>query len=173
MTGARPIPVNRKDTFIGFTVHLMWALHHKIAIQTPKLGELVAFRNFVREIPKDTAVDEASIEAIMREAGYDLRYVPEAVVNNKGPETVRDFLKQRRRIAAGHKNLTRSQNYTVSTSSSLKILGVLARGAFLGIEEHGVDPGGRRSGSCGQRAGVLRSLHQEKESLCLGYCPIH
>jgi len=134
MTGARPIPVNRKDNFIGFAVHLMWALHHKIALQTPKLGELVAFRNFVREIPQDTAVDEASIEAIVREAGFQLRYVPEAVVKNKGPETVRDFIKQRRRIAAGHKYLARSQNYTVSTSSPLKILGTLVREHSWGLK---------------------------------------
>ena len=134
MTGARPIPVNRKDNFIGFTVHLMWTLHHKIALLTPKLGELVAFRNFVSQIPHDTAVDEASIEAIVREAGFRLRYVPEAVVSNKGPETIRDFIKQRRRIAAGHKNLTRSQNYTVSTSSPLKILVTLAREHSWGLK---------------------------------------
>lgn len=127
MTGARPIPVNPKDSFVGFTVHLMWYLHHKIALLSPKLGELVAFRSFVRQIPKDTAVDEASIEAIVREAGYRLCYVPEAIVNNKGPETVRDFIKQRRRIAAGHQNLSRSQKYQVSTSSPLTILGVLIR----------------------------------------------
>ena len=134
MTGARPIPVNRKDNFIGFAVQLMWTLHHKIALLTPKLGELVAFRNFVRKIPQETAVDEASIEAIVREAGFRLRYVPEAVVRNKGPETVRDFIKQRRRIAAGHKNLTRSQNYTVSTSSPLKILGALVRQHSWGLK---------------------------------------
>ena len=134
MTGARPIPVNRKDNFIGFTVHLMWTLHHKIALLTPKMGELVAFRNFVRSIPHDTAVDEASIEAIVREAGFRLRYVPEAVVKNKGPETVGDFIKQRRRIAAGHKNLTRSQNYTVSTSSPFKILRTLVREHSWGLK---------------------------------------
>ena len=127
MTGGRPIPVNQRDNFIGFTVHLMWLLHHKIALETPKLGELVAFRNFVHQIPQDTAVDEASIEAIVKEAGFQLRYVPDAIVRNKGPENMKDFLRQRRRIAAGHQNLSRSQKYQVSTSSPLTILGVLIR----------------------------------------------
>lgn len=127
MTGAHPIPVNQKSRFIGFAVHLMWSLHHQIALTTPKLGELVAFRNFVRKIPRDTAVDEASIEAIVREAGYQLRYVPEAIVRNKGPENIRDFIKQRRRIAAGHKHLLRKQNYQVSTYSSFRILAILLR----------------------------------------------
>jgi biofilm PGA synthesis N-glycosyltransferase PgaC len=134
MTGAHPVPVNPKDTFIGFTVRLMWSLHHKIALLTPKLGELVAFRNFVRQIPKDTAVDEASIEAIVKDAGFNLCYVPNAIVNNKGPETVRDFLKQRRRIAAGHQNLARSQSYRVSTSSPLKILSILIREHSWGVK---------------------------------------
>jgi len=127
MTGAHPIPVNLKNTFIGFSVHLMWSLHHKIALLTPKLGELVAFRNFVKEIPSDTAVDEASIEAIVRKTGYELRYVPDAVVINKGPENIKDFIKQRRRIAAGHKHLQREQEYEVSTFDPKKILRILIR----------------------------------------------
>jgi len=122
MTGAHPIPVNTKNTFIGFTVHLMWFLHHNIALTSPKLGELVAFRNFVREIPHDTAVDESCIEAIVRKKGYCLCYVPEAVVYNKGPENIKDFIKQRRRIAAGHKHLFIQQDHDVSTNDTLRII---------------------------------------------------
>lgn len=125
MTGAHPVPVNEEDTFVGFVVNLMWNLHHKVAMKTPKLGELVAFRNIVRAIPSDTAVDEASVEAIIRESGYELCYVPEAVVRNKGPENIKDFLKQRRRIAAGHKHLIQEKSYEVSTSNPLKILSFL------------------------------------------------
>jgi len=122
MTGGRPIPINPTDTFMGFAVHLLWSLHHSISLTTPKLGELIAFRNVIREIPEDTAVDEASIEAIVTRAGYQLRYVPEAVVWNKGPETVKDFIRQRRRIAAGHAHLFRERGYRVSTSDPINIL---------------------------------------------------
>ena len=125
MTGARPIPVNPTDTFIGFTTHLMWTLHHKIALGSPKLGELVAFRNNVREISKCTSVDEACLEAIIKDKGYDLRYVSDALVINKGPDSVSDFIKQRRRISVGHRYLCRDQNYVVSTHSPLKLLKVL------------------------------------------------
>ena len=103
----------------------MWTLHHKIALSSPKLGELVAFRNVVREIPNCTAVDEACIESIIREKGYNLHYVPDAIVKNKGPDNVSDFIKQRRRIAVGHKYLWRDQKYNVSTHSPLRILEVL------------------------------------------------
>jgi cellulose synthase/poly-beta-1,6-N-acetylglucosamine synthase-like glycosyltransferase len=141
MTGAHPIPVNSKSTFIGFTVHFMWSLHHKIALMTPKLGELVAFRNFVRDIPSDTAVDEASIEAIVRQAGYELRYVSDAIVINKGPENIKDFIKQRRRIAAGHKHLLREQEYEVSTFDPKKIIKILIQGHSWGFRDTLWTPG--------------------------------
>ena len=128
MTGAHPIPVNSNDSFMGFTVNLMWSLHHRISLVTPKLGELVAFRNIVTEIPDDTPVDEAAIEAIIIKAGLKTAYVPDAVVSNKGPESIRDFIKQRRRIAAGHMHLLQKQGYRVSTLSPKNILKTLIRG---------------------------------------------
>jgi len=125
MTGAHPVPVNREDHFTGHAVHLLWRLHHRIAMDAPKLGELVAFRNIVKSIPRDTAVDEASIEAIIIGAGHRLAYASDAIVRNKGPENVRDFLKQRRRIAAGHLYLQRQRDYAVSTLSPGHIIGPL------------------------------------------------
>lgn len=125
MTGAHPVPVNPSDTFMGFTVHLFWRLHHELALKHPKLGELIAFRNIVREIPKDTAVDEASIEAIITKAGYRIHYARDAIVRNKGPETVSDFLKQRRRIMVGHKHLQKTHSYSVSTMKIGNLFGLL------------------------------------------------
>ena len=122
MTGGKPIPINSSDTFIGFTVNLLWKLHHNISLMHPKMGELVAFRNTVKEIPSDTAVDEASIEAIVIKEGYELEYVEDAVVYNKGPENIGDFLKQRRRIAAGHLYVKHFQGYSVTTTSWKHIL---------------------------------------------------
>jgi len=135
MTGAHPTPVNGRDAFIGYSVNLMWSLHHKIALMTPKLGELVAFRNIVKRIPSDTAVDEASIEAIVRKAGYDLCYVQDAIVHNKGPENVKDFIKQRRRIAAGHKHLMCAEKYEVSTFDPKKILKILIQGHSWSLKD--------------------------------------
>ena len=125
MAGARPVPVDDPATFMGFVVHMLWRLHHRLALRSPKLGEMVAFRAFVSSIPPDTAVDEASIEAIVTERGKTLRYVPDAVVYNKGASTVRDFLKQRRRIYAGHLWLSSEQEYEVSTRNVGGILSVL------------------------------------------------
>jgi poly-beta-1,6-N-acetyl-D-glucosamine synthase len=118
MTGARPMPVNSDDTFIGYAVHLLWRLHHRMAKISPKLGEMVAFRKLFTEIPRESAVDEASIEALIRSKHRRLRYVGEAIVYNKGPENLKDFIKQRRRIETGHLWLKKIQGYTVASQKS-------------------------------------------------------
>ncbi|HEX4863449.1 MAG TPA: glycosyltransferase [Acidimicrobiales bacterium] len=121
MVGGHPVPVNDDETFLGHSVHLVWRLHDRIARRTPKLGEIVAFRNVVGSIPNDTAVDEISIEAAITELGYHLVYEPRAVVYNKGPTTVKDFLRQRRRIAAGHHWVAKQSGYVASTMSVWRI----------------------------------------------------
>ena len=115
MVGGRPVPVNDPNTFMGHAVHLLWRLHDKLARIHPKLGEVISFRNVIAGIPTDSAVDEISIQALISQLGYKLVYQPECVVYNKGPLTVRDFLKQRRRIYAGHLKVLRQQKYEAST----------------------------------------------------------
>jgi biofilm PGA synthesis N-glycosyltransferase PgaC len=121
MVGGKPIPVNDDDTFLGYAVHLLWRLHDQIARESPKLGEIVAFRNIVPSIPTDTAVDELSLQAVVTELGYRLVYEPRAVVYNCGPTTTADFLRQRRRIFAGHLRIARNQGYAASTMSVTRI----------------------------------------------------
>lgn len=115
MTGGHPIPVNPKNNFMGFVVHLQWQIHHNLNKESIKLGELIAFRNVVKKIPEDTAVDEISLEAEIKKQGLSLCYAPEALVTNKGPETIKDFLKQRRRIFTGHLQVKKSLNYEASS----------------------------------------------------------
>jgi biofilm PGA synthesis N-glycosyltransferase PgaC len=115
MVGGRPVPVNNPATFMGHTVHLLWRLHDHLARTQPKLGEVIAFRNVISGIPIDSPVDEISIQALISQLGYQLIYEPACIVYNKGPLTMRDFLKQRRRIYAGHLQVRDQQNYVAST----------------------------------------------------------
>lgn len=115
MVGGRPVPVNDANTFMGHAVHLLWRLHDCVARVHPKLGEVISFRNVISGIPTDSAVDEISIQALISQLGYKLIYRPDCIVYNKGPVTVRDFLKQRRRIYAGHLKVLQQQNYEAST----------------------------------------------------------
>jgi hypothetical protein len=110
---------------MGHAVHLLWRLHDKLARANPKLGEVIAFRNVISDIPSSTAVDEISIQALIFQLGYELIYEPACIVYNKGPLNVRDFLKQRRRIYAGHLKVRDQQNYVASTMKVSPIFGQL------------------------------------------------
>src|SRR5260221_1730670 len=121
MLGGRPVPVNDPATFMGHAVHLLWRLHDHLARIHPKLGEVIAFRNVISGIPINSFVDEISIQALISQLGYQLLYEPACVVYNKGPLTIRDFLKQRRRIYAGHLQTRDRQNYEASTMQASPI----------------------------------------------------
>ncbi len=149
MTTAHPVPVNDPKLFMGFAAHMLWGLHHAINLTTFKSGEMIAFRKIFERIPYHTAVDEASIEPVVRGQGYSVRYVPAAVVYNQGPETVADFLRQRRRIYAGHLAVRDTLGYTVSTMNARRIFLLLLRNldwrplpfirtwAVVGLEAYG------------------------------------
>ena len=113
--------MNDESTFLGHAVHLLWRLHDRLAREAPKLGEIVAFRNVVPSIPLDTAVDEISIQALITQLGYRVVYEPDAIVFNRGPSTVSDFLRQRRRIYAGHLRVRHQQGYAASTMSVRRV----------------------------------------------------
>jgi len=115
MVGGRPVPVNDPATFMGHAVHLLWRLHDHLARVHPKLGEVIAFRNVISGIPTGSPVDEISIQALISQLGYQLIYEPACIVYNKGPLTIHDFLKQRRRIYTGHLQVRDQQNYEAST----------------------------------------------------------
>jgi cellulose synthase/poly-beta-1,6-N-acetylglucosamine synthase-like glycosyltransferase len=133
--GGRPVPLNDIDSFTGFATHLLWRLHHRISASSPdnpKCGEMIAFRRalngrpIVPEIPTDSAVDEVSIQSQVYAAGLRSAYAPEAVVNNWGPSTFRDWFAQRRRINAGHILSTR-QGFSPSTMRTSLILKAVSR----------------------------------------------
>jgi len=124
MTGARPIPVNTCNDFVGFAVNLLWKLHHNMSIYKPKMGEMIAFRKVFKMIPEKSAVDEASIEAIITACGLECIYVSNAIVKNKGPEFLDEFIKQRKRIAIGHLWLKEKNGYRVASSDLCLLAGL-------------------------------------------------
>jgi len=122
LAGGRPVPVNGSDTAIGHAAHLLWRLHHRLALHQPKLGEMIALRaEAVVSLPR-TSVDEACFQALLEGAGWRSVYVPDAVVWNRGPGTTADFIGQRRQIHTGHLWLRRRQHYAVP-SLRLGLLG--------------------------------------------------
>lgn len=120
MTGGAPIPVNDPETFLGYIIHAWWWFHRNI----PRFGEIIAYRNILKNISATTAVDEAFIQAKLIKKGYKPVHIDEARVRNKGPETVRDLIKQRRRIFSGHARLHAEEHVKIDnmTRSTLKLM---------------------------------------------------
>jgi len=133
MVGGRPVPTNSRETFMGYASNLLWEMHHQVSLRHPKMGELIAFRNVFKQIPCDSAVDEASIEPLIVGQGWRLAYAPEAVVRNRGPETVHDFIKQRRRIFAGHLYVKDTLGYRVSTMNAFWLFWLFLRNFWGGL----------------------------------------
>jgi biofilm PGA synthesis N-glycosyltransferase PgaC len=132
MTGGRPVPNNRRGALLGEVVHLLWELHHERASQAPKLGEIIAVRSALMEpFAEASPVDEASAEALVHSRGFGLRYVPDALVTNHGPDTLGEYFEQRRRINAGHYWLRRASGYEPSTFSWPHVLRLALRHVSL------------------------------------------
>jgi biofilm PGA synthesis N-glycosyltransferase PgaC len=131
MTGAHKVAVNTPEHIIGYLSHLRLQMEHQLCLEIPRLGELIAFRKVFDRIPPDVAMDEAFVEALVIRRGLQVRYAPDAVVFNMGPETVSDFIKQRRRNYAGHLHLKKKYGYRVSSLESGRVLR-LAWGELVG-----------------------------------------
>lgn len=127
IVGAHPVPVNKGKRFVDYCVQKLWHLHHLMALDHPKCGEMIAFRNIITKISDYTAVDEAAIESVFTHYNFKLAYASEAIVHNKGPETLREFIRQRRRIAAGHRHLLKNTGHIVPSYSNKKILDYVLR----------------------------------------------
>jgi len=121
IVGAHPIPINDPKTFFGFANHLLWKLHHEISQKKPKMGELIAFRKIFQQIPVLSSVDETNIESLIRGQGYISAYQPDAIVYNKGPQNLQEFIARRRHIYCGHLATRYEYSYEVSTLSGFKI----------------------------------------------------
>jgi cellulose synthase/poly-beta-1,6-N-acetylglucosamine synthase-like glycosyltransferase len=128
MTGAQKVAVNTPDHIVGVLSHLRLKMEHQLCLEIPRLGELIAFRKVFDQIPTDVAMDEAFVEALIIRRGMQVRYAPDAVVYNLGPETVGDFVKQRRRNYAGHLYLKDKYGYQVSSLQNTRV-------ARLALEE--------------------------------------
>ncbi len=116
MVGARPVPDNDPGKLVGRMVNVLWEMHHRIALEHPKMGELVAFRaSLIERVSELSVVDEASIEDVVRSKGFDLAYAGDAIVTNHGPERLSEYFEQRRRIARGHYWLDFAFGYRVAT----------------------------------------------------------
>ena len=134
MVGGHPIPTNDINTRVGFASHMLWTMHHNLALVYPKIGELVAFRDIGTRLRTDMQSDEDIIRMRLEEAGYKTAYAPGATIYNRGPETEEDFLKQRIRVNVGEVTMKKTYGYDIpSWNKKLLVKAMLGTVKDLGF----------------------------------------
>jgi glycosyltransferase involved in cell wall biosynthesis len=112
MAGGHPIPIPSRRGRLDFAIQVFWELHHELCLRAPKMGELVAFRRVFDQLPLDEAgADEDWIHSEIERLGLRAAYAPDAILFNRGPGRLRDFLAHRRRMALQHLVLARRRSF--------------------------------------------------------------
>jgi len=111
MVGGHPIVMNDRGTLPDYASKLIWTLHHHIALNTTKIGELIAFRDVGTRLPTQTQSDEDMLRIGVESKGLLPVYAPEAVTYIRGPETVSDMIKQRFRVNVGQSYMIIDKDY--------------------------------------------------------------
>ena len=116
VAAGRPVPEGPEGVPAVDVSRLLWALHHRIALASPKSTEITVFRTVFPGIDPDSPTDEAAIEAAVTSRGYRVVYLPDALIRTNCPLTMRDYVRQRTRVTVGHLRLAQ-EGYDVGTLS--------------------------------------------------------
>lgn len=122
MVGAQKMAVDTPEHIVGLLSHLRLRMEHELCLEIPRLGEMIAFRKLFDYIPPEVAMDEAFVEAFVVQRGMGVRYAPDAIVYNTGPDNIADFVRQRRRNHAGHLYLKHKYGYAVSSIQNSRVM---------------------------------------------------
>jgi len=137
----RPLPPERSRSAFARMVDLLWRIHHEFHREVPisPTGSNLSDELLLLSLPQPPLLREGIINdgaylglALLHHRG-EVRYAPQAGVRISVPETLRDYLRQRRRILAGYSQLGREFGTRPQTLARLafsdphRALGVLAR----------------------------------------------
>lgn len=135
IVGGHPIPINGTDTVAGVASNMIWIMHHHVSLKYPKIGEVIAFRDIGTRLSSGTQSDEDLLKMGLEKAGYESRYAPDALVRNRGPETVSDFIKQRTRVNIGEYYMRRDNDFYIATQDNGMLFSAL-KAAFKELRGH-------------------------------------
>ena len=111
----RPVPAPLPPAGMGTGLRLIWDIHHRLHAELFSSGEgthlsdelLLLPISHLPPLPEGVVNDGAFIGAWLRSQGGRLSYAPEARVRIEVPWNLPDHIRQRRRIHAGHRQVTR------------------------------------------------------------------
>ena len=120
----KAVPVDDRKKFAGFYSHFFWLFSHLICVNlfVKVHGELCAIRSkLVGKIPWDVPWEDHYFEVVTRRQGFKVVYAQDAVVFTKGPGSVADILRWRRRTFTGYMYLRKKYIDWTPTPDLLKV----------------------------------------------------
>jgi len=124
----KAVPVDDRKKFAGFYSHFFWLFSHLICVNlfVKVHGELCAIRSkLIGKIPEDVPWEDHYFEVVTRRQGFRVVYAPDAVVFTKGPGSVADILRWRRRTFSGYLYLRKKYIDWTPTPNLLKVFSFL------------------------------------------------
>jgi cellulose synthase/poly-beta-1,6-N-acetylglucosamine synthase-like glycosyltransferase len=128
------MPMSKDHTFFHFASLFIRSLHHEMCAYlsrrgaTPKVnGSFYAIRrDIVSAFPRQVVSDDEYASVQAQKKGYEIVYVPDAMIYTRDPSTFSGFLRWQSRIIAGQMFMKRQFNYEVPTlSASVAVPGLL------------------------------------------------
>ncbi|MCH7759204.1 glycosyltransferase, partial [Patescibacteria group bacterium] len=101
----QPISINSVHNLFGYWSHFLTHAAHQMRLKSktfPCSGYLYAFRNIISSVPENSLAEDAVITQLIREKGYQVVYTPQAKVQVKYPNNLKDWLKQKIRSTGGY-----------------------------------------------------------------------
>jgi len=127
---AKAIPVDDRRKFAGFYSHFFWLFSHLICVNlfVKVHGELCAIRSkLIEKIPWDVPWEDHYFEVITRRQGFRVVYAQDATVFTKGPGSVADILRWRRRTFTGYLYLRKKYIDWTPTPDLYKVFTFLSK----------------------------------------------
>jgi len=114
-------PIADKNSRIYAFSQIIWELHHLLCLREPKGTEICAFRKIFDYFPKISA-DEVFIEYKIKKAGFSIIYEPRAYGYTRIPNSLVQFLEQRKRCFIGHLFIWKKYGFTTSSAKLENLL---------------------------------------------------
>jgi cellulose synthase/poly-beta-1,6-N-acetylglucosamine synthase-like glycosyltransferase len=111
----KPVPLNKRNSQVDKMTHLLWDFHDRVFSELSQAGQakhaseiFVIRKDAAVPLPLDTVNDDAYLAVMAKKAGWTVDYEQNAIVFMVGPQNLRDYLIQRRRIIFGHFQLKKN-----------------------------------------------------------------
>lgn len=127
-----PVSINERNTFYGYISHLLTDIGDKIRknnVNNDKFivcsGYLYAIRSrILKEVPENILSDDAYISRFIANKSYKIDYAEDVFVYVKYPNTLKDWIKQKRRSTGGYEQLKKYFNEKAMRSFTQEVFGI-------------------------------------------------